>query len=69
MCRQSVSMPSFSLRARRSAPQTASASLAISDGCTVSGPTAIHRVAWFTLFPTPGIRTRQSPMIDTASNG
>ena len=38
MCRQSASWPSFSLRASRSAPHTARASLAISDGWTCCPP-------------------------------
>ena len=70
MCRQSVSMPSFSLRASRSAPHTASASFASSDGWKVSGPPrSIHRVAPFTDLPTPGMRVSPSPMMETASSG
>ena len=69
MCRQSASMPSFSLRASRSAPQTASASLASSDGWNVIGPIAIQRATSLCFTATPGISVRPRPMTDTASSG
>jgi hypothetical protein len=70
MCRQSASMPSFSLRASRSAPHTARASLASSDGWKpIERVSAIHRVAPFTDLPTPGMSTRQSPIAEIASSG
>ncbi len=69
MCRQSASIPSFSLRARRSAPQTPSESLASSEGWKFSGPSAIHRWAPFCDCATPGMMVSTSPTMDTASSG
>ena len=69
MCRQSASMPSFSLRASRSAPQTASASLASSDGWTWSGPSWIQRAAPFCTCPTPWISVSARPITAMATSG
>ena len=69
MCRQSASWPSFSLRASRSAPHTARASLAISDGWICWPPMSIHRAAPFCETPTPRMSVRQSPTTATASSG
>ena len=69
MCRQSVSRPSLSLRASRSAPQTARASFAISDGWTCCPPMEIQRAAPFSATPTPRINVRQSPTTESASSG
>ena len=65
--RQSLSWPSFSLRASRSAPHSTKASLANSDGCTWNGPTWSHRVA--PLASTPMARTSSRPRIEMPISG
>ena len=69
MCRQSASWPNLSLRASRSAPHIARASLANSEGCTCCPPMLIHREAPFCVTPTPWMRVRQSPTTEIASSG
>jgi hypothetical protein len=69
MCRQSARWPNLSLRASRSAPHMARASLAISEGWTCCPPMLIHREAPFWVTPTPWMSVRQSPTTETASSG
>jgi hypothetical protein len=67
--RPSVSWRSFSLRASRSAPQSAKASLANSEGWMVKPAKASSRVAPLTEVPTPGTRTSSRPSADRAISG
>ncbi len=65
--RQSVSCPSRSLRASRSAPHSTSPSLANSDGCTSVPATISHRLAPSTSGPNSSTST--SPAMLASSSG